>query len=150
MLELGADGFMDDFGEQVEPHMVFFDGSTGGTMHNRISALQNEATREAIDDFLVDKPEREIFFFSRAGYSGRPGAAAYENATFPGDESVGWSPETGLPSIVPDMLNRAVGGLHGSAFNGVRMPWFWEPDDPEPKAQALWKAAADLHVVRAP
>jgi alpha-D-xyloside xylohydrolase len=36
--------------------------------------------------------------------------------------------------------------VHGSAFNGVRMPWFWEPDDPEPKAQALWKAAADLHV----
>ena len=71
MLELGADGFMNDFGEQVEPHMLFFDGSTGATMHNRISALQAEATREAIDDFLVDKPEREIFFFSRAGYSGR-------------------------------------------------------------------------------
>jgi len=185
MLELGADGFMNDFGEQVDPHMLFLDGSTGATMHNRISALQAEATREAIDDFLVDKPEREIFFFSRAGYSGRPGAAAYENATFPGDESVDWSPETGLRSIVPDMLNRAVGGLHGfttniggyadwvgppgttkelyvrwsqaavftahfrvhgSAFNGVRMPWFWEPDDAEPKAQALWKAAADLHV----
>jgi len=185
MLDLGADGFMDDFGEQVEPHMVFFDGRTGSTMHNALPRLQHQATREAIDEFLLDHPEREIFFFSRAGYSGRPGAAAYEDATFPGDESVDWSAETGLASVVPDMLNRAVGGLygfttdiggyadwtglpgtskelyvrwaqmavftshfrvHGSAFNGVRMPWFFEPDDPEPKAIRLWKEAADLHV----
>ncbi len=185
MLELGADGFMADFGEQVEPHMLFFDGSTGATMHNRLSALQHQATREAVDEFEAENPGREIFFFARAGYSGRPGSAAYESATFPGDESVDWSTETGLPSIVPDMLNRAVGGLYGfttdiggyadwlalpgstkelyvrwsqaaaftahfrvhnSAFNGVRMPWFWEPDDPEPKAQSLWTAAAELHV----
>ncbi len=185
MLELGADGFMDDFGEQVEPDMVFFDGSTGATMHNRISVLQHQATREAADEFMAEHPGREVFFFSRAGYSGRPGSAAYENATFPGDESVDWSEVTGLPSVIPDMLNRAVGGLygfttdiggysdwtgipgttkelyvrwaqaavftthfrvHGSSFNGVRMPWFWEPDDPQPKAEALWKAAADLHV----
>ena len=36
--------------------------------------------------------------------------------------------------------------VHGSAFNGVRMPWFFEPGDPQPKAEALWKEAADLHV----
>lgn len=185
MLERGADGFMDDFGEQVEPHMVFFDGSTGVTMHNRLPVLQHQATREAVDEFTDEHPDREVFFFSRAGYSGRPGAAAYEDATFPGDESVDWSRETGLPSIVPDMLNRAVGGLYGfttdiggyadwvgipgtskelyvrwaqasaltthfrvhnSAINGVRMPWFWEPEDPEPRAEALWAAAADLHL----
>jgi alpha-D-xyloside xylohydrolase len=165
--------------------MHFFDGSTGATMHNAYSRLQHEATREGIDEYLVEHPEREIFFFVRAGYSGRAGSAAFESATFPGDEAVDWSEENGLPSIVPDMLNRAVGGaygfstdiggyadwtgipgtskelfvrwaqaavftthfrVHGSAFNGVRMPWFFEPGDPEPKAEALWKAAADLHV----
>ena len=185
MLDLGADGFMNDFGEQVIADMHFSDGSTGATLHNAYPRLQHEATREGIDEYLVEHPDREIFFFVRAGYSGRAGSAAFESATFPGDEAVDWSAENGLPSIVPDMLNRAVGGaygfstdiggyadwtgipgtskelfvrwaqaavftthfrVHGSAFNGVRMPWFFEPGDPEPKAEALWKAAADLHV----
>ncbi len=185
LLDLGADGFMNDFGEQVIADMEFADGSSGATMHNRFAVLQHEATREAIDDYLIEHPTREISFFVRAGYSGRPGSAAFENATFPGDEAVDWSADNGLPSIVPDMLNRAVGGLygfttdiggyadwtgipgttkelyvrwaqaavftthfrvHGSALNGVRMPWFFEPDDPEPKTEVLWKAAADLHV----
>ena len=34
-LDLGADGFMQDFGEQVLADMHFHDGSTGATMHNR-------------------------------------------------------------------------------------------------------------------
>lgn len=76
MLELGADGFMQDFGEQVEPHMLFFGGSTGATMHNRTSVLQHQATREAVDQFVAENPEREIFFFTRAGYGGRRGFRA--------------------------------------------------------------------------
>jgi alpha-D-xyloside xylohydrolase len=185
MLDLGADGFMNDFGEQVIADMQFMDGTTGATMHNRFARLQHEVTREAIDEYLVDHPDREIFTFVRAGYGGRPGSAAYESATFPGDEGVDWSAENGLRSIVPDMLNRAIGGaygfttdiggyadwtedpgtskelyvrwaqasvfmthfrVHGSALNGVRMPWFFEPNDTEPKAIDLWKAAADLHL----
>lgn len=185
MLDLGADGFMNDFGEQVIADMVFADGSTGSTMHNRHPRLQHELTREAIDAYLVDHPDREIFFFVRAGYGGRPGSTAFESVTFPGDEAVDWSKENGLASIVPDMLNRAIGGaygfstdiggyadwtgipgtskelfvrwsqaavftthfrVHGSALSGVRMPWSFEPDDPEPRAEELWRAAADLHV----
>src|SRR5205823_8104111 len=34
-LDLGADGFMQDFGEEVLPGMVFRDGESGLTMHNR-------------------------------------------------------------------------------------------------------------------
>jgi alpha-D-xyloside xylohydrolase len=113
MLELGADGFMSDFGEQVIADMVFADGSTGALMHNRYPRLQHQLTREAVDDFMLQNPGREIYFFTRAGYSGRPGAAAYENAVFPGDEAVDWSKSNGLASIVPDMLNRAIGGAYG-------------------------------------
>ena len=71
MLEKGADGFMDDFGEQVLSDMVFADGSTGASMHNRYPVLQHRATREAIDELLADEPGREIYFFTRAGYTGR-------------------------------------------------------------------------------
>lgn len=113
MLEKGADGFMDDFGEQVLPDMVFADGTTGATTHNRYPVLQHQATREAIDEFVSDHPGREIYFFTRSGYAGRPGSAAYENAAFPGDELADFGRLAGLPSIVPDMLNRSIGGAYG-------------------------------------
>ncbi|MFT3769581.1 MAG: glycoside hydrolase family 31 protein [Minicystis sp.] len=113
MLEKGADGFMNDFGEQVLSDMVFADGTTGAVTHNRYPVLQQEAAREAVDAFVEEHPGREIHFFGRAGYTGRPGSAAYENATFPGDELCDWSKLAGLPSIIPDMLNRAIGGAYG-------------------------------------
>ena len=31
---------------------------------------------------------RRIFFYTRSGYSGTPGAAAHESANFPGDETI--------------------------------------------------------------
>ena len=43
-LKLGAEGFMQDFGEQTQIGMRFDDGSTGRTMHNRYSVLFHRAT----------------------------------------------------------------------------------------------------------
>ena len=112
-LELGADGFMEDFGEQVLDDMHFADGSTGATMHNRLPVLYHRATMEAVRDFERRHPRREIFTFTRAGYSGSPGSAAREFANFPGDETTDWSPSAGLASLATDMLNRAIGGAYG-------------------------------------
>jgi len=113
LLDTGASGFMNDFGEQVLPDMHFRDGSSGVTMHNRYPVLQARVTREAIDAWRARNGGRPVFFFQRAGYGSRSGSSAYENAVFPGDETVDWQRGTGLPSIVPDMLNRAVGGAPG-------------------------------------
>ncbi|MFO0756010.1 MAG: glycoside hydrolase family 31 protein [Byssovorax sp.] len=113
MLDLGADGFMCDFGEQVLRDMVFADGSRGAQMHNRYPVLQHKAAREVISDYEAEHPERQIYLFGRAGYTGRPGAAAYLNATFPGDELDDFSKGAGLPSIIPDMLNRSILGGYG-------------------------------------
>lgn len=110
LLDTGADGFMNDFGEQVLPDMHFASGETGATLHNRFPALQAKVTRAAVTVWEHDHPGRQVSFFQRAGYAG---SAAYENAEFPGDETVDWTRSTGLPSIVPDMLNRAVGGAPG-------------------------------------
>ncbi|MBV9915359.1 MAG: hypothetical protein JO153_02565 [Solirubrobacterales bacterium] len=112
-LALGADGFMQDFGEQVQADMHFHDGSTGLSMHNRYPVLYHHETRRAVDAFRQAHPERQIFFFTRAGYSGTPGSTAYENANFPGDETTDWTRAAGIASLAPDMLNRSVGGAYG-------------------------------------
>lgn len=112
-LDLGADGFMQDFGEQVQNGMHFDDGSTGAEMHNRYPVLFHRVTRDAIDSYERRHPGRRIWFFTRSGYSGTPGSAAYEGANFPGDETTDWSRSSGLASLTTDMLNRGIGGAYG-------------------------------------
>lgn len=112
-LELGAEGFMLDFGEQVLPGMHFRDGLTGSQMHNIYPVLVQRVTREIVQQFESEHPGRQIIFYSRAGYSGDPGSAAYSNFNFPGDEETDWSYASGLPSQTPDMLNRALTGAFG-------------------------------------
>jgi alpha-glucosidase (family GH31 glycosyl hydrolase) len=113
-LDLGASGFMQDFGEQVQEGMRFADGSTGKTMHNRYPVLFHRVSRRIVDDYARRKGLNEpIWFFTRSGYSGRPGSAAAEMSNFPGDETTDWSAGSGLRSLAPDMLNRAAGGAFG-------------------------------------
>jgi alpha-glucosidase (family GH31 glycosyl hydrolase) len=113
-LDLGADGFMQDFGEQVLVDMRFHNGETGATMHNRYPVLFHRATREVVERWEREHPRRgKVFFYTRSGYSGSPGSAAYETANFPGDETTDWSRSSGLASIATDMLNRGVGGALG-------------------------------------
>ncbi|MGZ4174326.1 MAG: TIM-barrel domain-containing protein, partial [Solirubrobacteraceae bacterium] len=111
--DLGADGFMQDFGEEVLLDMHFADGETDATMHNRYLNLYARATRAEIDRYERRHPGRRLWFFDRAGYSGTPGSAAYEGGNFPGDETTDWTRSSGIASVVPDMLNRAVGGAFG-------------------------------------
>jgi alpha-glucosidase (family GH31 glycosyl hydrolase) len=84
-------------------------------MHNRYLVLYLRATEQALAAYQRTHPDREPWFFNRAGYSGLPGSAAYEGGNFPGDESTDWSPAAGLASLTPDMLNRAIGGAYGYA-----------------------------------
>ncbi len=115
-LDLGAEGFMLDFGEQVLPGMHFHDGSTGVQMHNEYPVLVQRVTRQIVQEYEALHPGREIVFFTRSGYSGvegSTGSAAYENFNFPGDETTDWSHASGIASLTPDMLNRAVGGAYG-------------------------------------
>ncbi len=109
-LDAGADGFMEDYGEQVMPDMVFADGSTGATMHNLYPVLYHRATRQALDAYEQSHPGRQVFSYVRSGYSG---SARYEAGNFPGDETVDSGVASGLASLAPDMLNRAVGGALG-------------------------------------
>jgi sulfoquinovosidase len=113
VFDLGFDGFMQDFGEEVLDGMRFADGATGRSMHNRYLVLFMRATRVELDRYERAHRGRQLWFFNRAGYSGTPGSAAYEGGNFPGDESTDWSHAAGLRSLASDMLNRAVGGAFG-------------------------------------
>jgi alpha-glucosidase len=113
ILRLGADGFMQDFGEQTLDGMHFSDGSKGPAMHNRYPVLYHRTSRRILDSYSERRHRPKIWFFTRAGYSGRPGSAAYEMGNFPGDETADWSAASGLASLAPDMLNRAIGGAFG-------------------------------------
>ncbi|MCQ8895008.1 hypothetical protein NQT62_00980 [Limnobacter humi] len=112
LVDLGADGFMQDFGEHIALDMQFHDGSTGETMHNQYPTLFHQTTRKVVDD-IEAKTGRRIFFWTRAGYSGRQGSSAFESANFPGDETSDWSRASGLASLTTDMLSRSATGSYG-------------------------------------
>lgn len=113
-LDAGADGFMQDFGEQTMWDMNFADGSTGQQMHNRYPVVFHRVTRTIVEEWHRENPERtKPMFYVRSGYSGRPGSAAYESANWCGDYEQDWNRVTGLAALTTDMLNRAVGGAYG-------------------------------------
>ncbi len=113
-LDAGADGFMQDFGEQTMWDMRFADGTTGSQMHNRYPVVFHRVTREIVEEWHAENPDRtKPMFYVRSGYSGRPGSAAYESANWCGDYEQDWNRTTGLAALTTDMLNRAVGGAYG-------------------------------------
>lgn len=112
IVELKADGFMQDFGEHIALNMRFFDGSTGETMHNHYPTVFHQTTRKIIDD-IEKSSGRRVFFWTRAGYGSRNGSSAFESANFPGDETSDWSRASGLASLTTDMLSRGTTGSYG-------------------------------------
>jgi alpha-D-xyloside xylohydrolase len=115
ILDLGFDGFMQDYGEQVLFDMHFADGTTGYTRHNDYFTLYAKATQQELARYHRDHPDRRPWYFTRAGYTGLPGTARYEYSNFPGDETTDWGHASGLASLTTDMLSRAVGGAYGFA-----------------------------------
>jgi sulfoquinovosidase len=119
MLDLGSDGFMQDFGESAMTDMRFANGQTGLSMHNRYPVDYHAATRAVLEEYRASNAARaalaggDYYFFTRTGYSGRPGAAAYESANFPGDNQTDFAHSNGLASAISDMLSRGVGGAYG-------------------------------------
>jgi sulfoquinovosidase len=109
-LELGFEGFMQDWGEQVQLDMHFHDGRTGVELHNAYPRLYHRATREVVRAFEAENRPRRILFFTRSGFAG---SAGFEGGNFPGDEHASWSRAKGIGSLAPDMLNRGIGGAPG-------------------------------------
>jgi alpha-glucosidase (family GH31 glycosyl hydrolase) len=83
ILDLGFDGFMADFGEEVIADMHFHDRHTGITMHNQYPILYAKATREAIEAYQRSHPRRQVWFYNRSGYTGTRAPRRTRAATSP-------------------------------------------------------------------
>ena len=113
-LELGAEGFMLDFGEQVQPGMHFADGLHGGRDAQplpRALPARDARNRRTVRSRTSRPPDPLLH--SQPATAGEPGSAAYTNFNFPGDETTDWTHSSGLAAQTPDMLNRAIGGAFG-------------------------------------
>lgn len=107
-MDLGFEGWMHDFGEFVTEGMRFADGTPPEVMHNRYPVLLHEASKHAADRYAAAHPGFEPFFYVRSGFDG---VQRSTGSVFPGDETTDWAQGSGLPSVVPAMLNLAVGGF---------------------------------------
>lgn len=107
-MSLGFEGWMHDFGEFVTQGMRFADGTPPELMHNLYPVLLHDASRVAADTFADSEAGFEPFFYVRSGFDG---VQASSGAVFPGDETTDWAEGSGLPSIVPTMLNLVMGGF---------------------------------------
>ena len=92
----GADGFMDDFGEQVQLAMHFHDGVDGPDDAQPLPGALHRLTRAPRPRGRARTPGAGGLVLHAPGWTGRPGSAANERATFAGDGTTDWAPGTGL------------------------------------------------------
>ena len=104
MIGIGMSGWMADFGEYLPVDCVLYSGENPYELHNQWPAIWAKMNREAIEE--CGKKD-EIFFFTRAGYTGSVGNTAM---MWTGDQHVDWSRDDGIPSVIPAALSLAMSG----------------------------------------
>lgn len=104
MIGIGMSGWMADFGEYLPPDCVLYSGANPKLIHNEWPAIWARMNREAIEECGM---KDEVFFFTRAGYTGSVKDSAM---MWNGDQHVDWSVDDGLPSVIPATLSLAMSG----------------------------------------
>jgi alpha-glucosidase len=114
MLDFGLDGWMADFGEYLPVDVVLHSGESAKLMHNAWPVLWAKINYEAVKEAgkLV-----EAVYFMRAGYTG---TQQYCTLLWGGDQSVDWTLDDGLASVIPAALSSGMlgNGLHHSDIGG--------------------------------
>ncbi len=114
LIDFGLDGWMADFGEYLPTDCVLANGKSAEIMHNAWPAIWAKLNYEAVEE--ADKLE-EILYFMRAGFTGNQ---KYCTLMWAGDQSVNWSLDDGLASVIPAALSMGMTGcgLHHSDIGG--------------------------------
>lgn len=99
MIDFGLSGWMADFGEYLPTDCVLCSDEDAEIVHNTWPARWAKINREAIEEA---GKAGEIMFFTRAGFSGTPGASTM---MWNGDNHTDFSIDFGLPSVIPAMLS---------------------------------------------
>jgi alpha-glucosidase (family GH31 glycosyl hydrolase) len=128
LCDVGWDGWMQDFGEQIQATSRLADGSSGATAHNRYVAAYHASTARAVRA----SGRCDAVWFARAGCVGDQ---AHVPAAWPGDQRCDWTAERGIGSIVAAGLSA---GLMGVAAWGPDIPGFIDGEDGEAADRELW------------
>ena len=102
---LGMDGWMVDFGEWLPQDVTLSDGSSGALQHNLYPEQWHRLSREVMDEV---RPDGDYALFSRSGWTGDQSAA---QVVWIGDQEANFSPEDGLSTVVPALLNMGLSGV---------------------------------------
>jgi alpha-glucosidase len=103
LVDLGFDGWMHDFAEDIPEDVVAFNGINGAALHNLYPLLYQQAAREAC---LQVKPDAS--FYPR---SGSIGSQAWLTAAWPGDQICTWGKNEGMSSALTACLSLSLCGV---------------------------------------
>jgi alpha-glucosidase (family GH31 glycosyl hydrolase) len=114
-IDLGYDGWMNDFGEYTKRDSVMADGTDGNVHHNAFPVLSAKAAHEVLEE---NKPN-DYLFFVRSGYVG---TQQYASQVWGGDSEASFDDTQGLPSAVRGGLNLGLVGVsqYGSDTTGFK------------------------------
>ena len=127
LFDLGVDMIKADFGEQIEPGMLAYNGDTGHRLHNIYSLLYNRCVYEAAELYCQSGP----FLFSRASWIG---SQRYP-AQWGGDPQADWG---GLASSIRGGISW---GLSGAPFYATDIGGFYA-DQRDDELYVRWTQAA--------
>ena len=108
MLDIGAAGWMADYGEGLPFDSVLFSGEDPASFHNRYPEEWARLNREVLKEQGL---EGDVVFFSRAGNARNPGQSTL---FWLGDQLVTYDGDDGMKSAIKGMLS---GGLSGWSLN---------------------------------
>lgn len=114
IIDFGIDGWMADFGEYLPTDCVLKNGESAEIMHNAWPAIWARVNYEAVKEA---GKLGEALYFMRAGFTGNQ---KYCTLMWAGDQSVNWSLDDGLASVIPAALSMGMTGcgLHHSDIGG--------------------------------
>jgi len=105
MIGIGLSGWMCDFGEYLPTDAALYSGESAEEFHNKYPAVWAKVNREAVEEA---GKANEITFFTRAGYTG---TSKYSFMMWAGDQTVNWSLDDGLASVIPAALSLGMSGF---------------------------------------
>lgn len=97
------DGWMEDFGEQIQDSDRFWDGKTGLEIANLYPLLYHKISYESAHRVRAD-----IVEFSRSGYAG---SQSYTPVLWGGDQFPTWDMKIGMPSLVSAGITAGLAGF---------------------------------------
>ncbi|MEP7189447.1 MAG: TIM-barrel domain-containing protein, partial [Roseiflexaceae bacterium] len=130
LMDLGFDGWMHDFAEQVPEDCICYDGRSGRELHNEYPVLYQHAAQEACQRY---KPDAS--FYARSGYTG---SQAWLTAAWTGDQVCTWAVDVGLTSAIVACLSL---GLTGVPYVGPDIGGYFGLDTPwaaDSYSKELW------------